>query len=103
MTDEQEFWARVDARDAARGLAPIGTTERALQAARIDAGIESGAGVVGELGDDSLQTWLDQQAQQALADRIERERVAKLGQRPFEHMKHDFKVQLYAKAIGVVG
>lgn len=52
--------------------------------------------------DDELQLWLDQQAQQALAERIEREQQAKLN-RPssFEHMKYNFKVHLYAKAIGV--
>lgn len=50
--------------------------------------------------EEELQEWLDEQDAQAQLDRKEQARLNKLARRPFEHMKHDFKVQLYAKAIG---
>jgi hypothetical protein len=36
--ENKAFWAAVDAADAAKGLAPIGTVERAIQAAWTDLG-----------------------------------------------------------------
>jgi len=40
--EQEAFWAAVDARDAARGLAPIGTVDRMLQSAAMSASPDNG-------------------------------------------------------------
>lgn len=50
--------------------------------------------------DDELQAWLDEQDAIAAAHKVENDRLNRLARRPFAHMQHDFRVHLYARAIG---